>query len=197
MMIERSSLKTLIEILNSNSIVWGVGGSYLLQLYDLYSEPNDLDLWVQPSDMPRIRKIFCDYHEIITHICLPKELHFKMLYQSTEVDFVACFITKPNQHRFEFQIKPSNIRTIQLGENLTIPCTFLEDWYIIYRLLGRNDKAELIWSFFSKKKIEIDRMALEQAITSQKNNLPKYLRRDIPKLVEAATQYSMFDNDIL
>lgn len=194
-MVNQATLKLLINELNSHNIIWGVGGSYLLQLYELYSDPNDLDLWVQPCDMCRIREIFKQYTEVETHIPLPKELHFKMVYIDIEVDFVACFITKPNQHQFTYKIAPNNIRTIVLKNGIEIPCTFLEDWYIIYRLLKRDDKANLIRTVFKKKKMPLDEKAVKCAIENNENTLPVKLHKDAFDLIDTATQLSLFDND--
>jgi len=192
-MIKPSTLKLLIDMLNDNGITWGVGGSFLLQVHELYSEPNDLDLWVQPSDIPRVRNIFHGYDEIKTNIQLPEEMRFKMLFHDMEVDFVSCFMTKPNRNKFVYQIKPCNIRIVKLSYGVDVPCTLLEDWYIIYRLLRRNDKAELIRQVFEKKNIDINKNAIELAVSSKENKLPRYFKRDIPRLVYAARQYSIFD----
>ena len=40
-MIDLSVLKKLSKQLNESNITWGIGGSCLLMLYDLYKEPND------------------------------------------------------------------------------------------------------------------------------------------------------------
>ena len=74
-MIDFAILKELSEQLNHHNITWGIGGSCLLMLYNLYSEPNDLDLWVQPDDMLKVRELFAAYEEIQTDIPLPEELH--------------------------------------------------------------------------------------------------------------------------
>lgn len=57
-MIYTNVLQSVAQELDSYKIVWGVGGSYLLALYNLYSNPNDLDLWVRAEDMPIVKKIF-------------------------------------------------------------------------------------------------------------------------------------------
>lgn len=188
-MIDSAIMKELSKQLNGHNITWGIGGSCLLMLYNLYSEPNDLDLWVQPSDMGKVRALFAEYEEIPTDIPLPKELHYKMLYHNVEVDFVACFIIKPNQHQYRFNICPENIRMITVGD-VQVPCTYLEDWFIIYQLLHKNDKANIIQDYFSKHQIEFNEMAIERAIQYRDVSLPGRIKDDIRVLFLNATQQS-------
>lgn len=191
-MVDHLTLKRISDDLNQNHIVWGVGGSCLLQLYNLYLEPNDLDLWVQPCDMYKIREIFKDYEEIPTEIPVPEEFHYKIKYDNLEVDFIACFITKPNQYKFEYSINPANIKMVVL-DDIKIPCTYLEDWYIIYRLLNRNDKANLIQETFKRQKLELNMQAIEDAINSKQVKIPIRIKTDVYKLIDLATQTSLFE----
>lgn len=188
-MIDFVILKELSEQLNQHNITWGIGGSCLLMLYNLYSEPNDLDLWVQPDDMAKVRELFAAYKEIPTDIPLPEELHYKMLYHDIEVDFVACFIIKPNQYQYRFDICPENIRMISVGD-VQIPCTCLEDWFIIYHLLNKSDKAKIIQDYFSEHQIEFDKSVIERAIQYKNVSLPSRLENDIRLLFFDATQLS-------
>ena len=188
-MIDLTILKDLSRQLNRHKITWGLGGSCLLMLYNLYSAPNDLDLWVQPDDIEKVREIFAEYEEISTDIPLPKELHFKMLFHNVEVDFVACFIIKPNQHQYRFDICPKNIRMITIGD-MQIPCTYLEDWFIIYHLLNRTGKARLIQDYFTEHQVEFDESAIERAVQYKEVSLPSRLDHDINLLVFDATQLS-------
>jgi len=191
-MINYSIFKPLSETLNNYHIIWGIGGSCLLQLYNLYDDPNDLDLWVQPSDMPQVKEIFCGFEELKSNLPLPEEYRFKIKYFDLEVDFIACFMTKPNQHRFEYKIEPNNIKLIDY-EGFKIPCTYLEDWYIIYRLLGRNEKADLIQNVFESKRIAINDTAIEAAISNKLVTIPFRIKKDVYDLVTAATQMKISD----
>ena len=191
-MIDLSVLKKLSKQLNENNITWGIGGSCLLMLYDLYKEPNDLDLWVKPSDMLKVRELFGAYEEIRTDIPLPEELHFKILFCGVEVDFVACFITKPNQYEFKFRICPENIRAIKIGD-IQVPCTYLEDWFIIYCLLRKDDKAKIIQEYFSKRQIEFNETAINRVIQNREITLPDRVKGDIRILLFKATQLSFWE----
>lgn len=192
-MINKIIVKRITEELNTLGIVWGVGGSYLLNIYELIDNPNDLDLWVSPNDMENVRNYFFKCQEIKTDVPLPPELHYKILYDNLEVDFVACFRVKPNQYEFEYNINPQNIKLVKLRDGIELPCTYLEDWYIVYKLLKRDDKAKLIENFFNKNKLKFSADVIQSYLYSDSIKLPKYITSNVQKLVQKATQLSFFD----
>lgn len=166
--------------LNGNDIVWGVGGSFLLKLHELSSVVNDIDLWVRPCDMEKVRNIFRGYEEISSEISLPPELHFKMNYLGTEVDFVAAFIIKPNRCTFEYEISPNSIELRSYEDTGEIPLTCLEDWYFIYKLLKKNAKAERIEEFLLEHQFDIGRIRSE----ALSQRIPKYIKRDARRMIK-------------
>lgn len=192
-MISKSILNNLVNDLKAHNIVWGIGGSYLLQLYNLYDNPNDLDLWVNPDDMFKVKKIFNNCEEIKTDINLPPQFHYKIKYYDAEIDFVACFITKPNKNEFKYNIVPDNIHYMQTDDGLKVPCTYLEDWYVIYKLLKREDKAKIIKDFFSKNKREFSEKIIETSLSNPQNVIPKGLQIDVNDFMFSILQISLLD----
>ena len=134
-------------------------------------------------------KIFNNYEQIKTDIYLPEEYHYKIKYYDVEVEFVACFIVKPNKE-FEYYIKPKFIKEYKLENGTTIPCTMLLDWYIIYRLLKRDDKADLIKKFFLNNNIEFNNIEFNFLTRFHESKVPIQLREDVGKFLE--TYYSKF-----
>ncbi|MBQ3427157.1 MAG: hypothetical protein IJH37_08450 [Clostridia bacterium] len=192
-MVNKSTLSKLADELKSHGIIWGIGGSYLLQIYNLYDNPNDLDLWIHPQDMGKVKQIFGCHEKIETRINLPEQYHLKIKYYDAEVDFVACFIIKPNQNQFIYNITHNNIRKIQMDDGVKVPCTYLEDWYIIYKLLKREDKAQIIKDFFIKHKKRFDLKAIEESLNNPENRIPKGIRIDANDFIFSIRQVSIFD----
>lgn len=192
-MINSSRLNELVKILNENKIVWGIGGSYLLYVYGLYDNPNDLDIWIEPSDMQMVKKLFCEYEEIETNIQLPKEFHLKIKYFEIEVDFVSCFIVTPNKYKFSYYISPETIKYIKLKNGQPIPCTLLEDWYIIYKLLHRESKAKIIEKVFAEKRIPLSNKMMQSSLSRLDNTIQKRVIKDANKLIGDSVQYSIWD----
>lgn len=177
-MINPKTLDRLVQILEDYHITCGVGGSYLLQLYDLYDEPDDVDFWVSPSDISKVKEIFQEYEQIQERIQLPEEYHIKIRFYDIKVDFVACFIVKPNQNEYHYYISPDNVSMVDLHNGRQLPCTSLEDWYIVYKLLRRDDKANIIERYV---KPMFGNTMLEKILGNKDNKLPPIVIKSVNK----------------
>ena len=198
-MTSKEVLIQLSQILKNNDIVWGIGGSYLLYLHDLYDSPHDIDLWVHEDCMPKVKELFSEFREIKTHIPVPVEMHYKIEYYGIEVEFIAGFFTKPNQYHFSYRINEKNIEEIQIDTDETVPCTYLEEWYIVYKLLNRNDKAKIIKDYFNKYETKysdrLDRIKeiVEASLHNSVNKVPNRVIEDVYSLISSLDQLSIFD----
>lgn len=194
-MINKQILDSLVSILKENNVRCGIGGSFLLQIYGLYGDddPKDVDFWVYPDDMPVVRRIFCDYPQISEKLQLPEKYHYKICFKGIYVDFVACFIVKPNKNEFLYNIQPDSIEWIKLDNGREIPCTSLEDWYVVYKLLNRKNKAEIIGNYL-KRKDRINSVTdkkLNQVLRNPGNKLPKKIKDDIDELTWESMQITL------
>lgn len=192
-MINSITLNSLVDILKKNQIRCGIGGSYLLQIHELCNDPNDVDFWVAPEDIRKVRNIFSHYEEIIEKIQLPPKFHFKMRYLDIDVDFVACFVVKPNKNEYVYNIMPENIETVDMKDGSKLPCTSLEDWYIVYKLLRREEKAKLIKKYIYQKDASKANERLEVLIDNKSNKLPKRVTKDVKDLIWKSMQYELND----
>ncbi len=192
-MINYGTLNSLVDILKKNQIRCGIGGSYLLQIHELYSNPDDVDFWVAPEDIGKVRGIFSHYEEIVERIQLPPKFHFKMRYLDIDVDFVACFIVKPNKNEFVYNIMPENIEIVDMEDGSKLPCTSLEDWYIVYKLLRREEKAKLIKKYIYQKDANRVNERLELLIDNKENKLPKRVTKDVKDLIWDNMQLNLDD----
>lgn len=194
-MINNQVLDSLVKILKKNKVRCGIGGSFLLQLYNLYDDPQDIDFWVYPDDLSIVKEIFCDYPQIEEKLQLPEEYHLKICYEGVFVDFVACFIVQPNKNKYQYNLCPESIEWIDLDNGVEIPCTSLEDWYIVYKLLNRNNKADIIKSYLeSKNRIESDTyIKLNRALKDDNNKLPQKMKKDIRAFEQERRQITIYD----
>lgn len=190
-MVNSNTLNKLVQILDSNGIICGIGGSYLLQLYDLYDEPEDVDFWISPDDILKVKEIFSTYKEIHEKIQLPEKYHFKMIFEDIKVDFVACFFVKPNQNEFWYNISSDNVKMYHMANGKQLPCTSLEDWYIVYKLLNREDKASIIEKYI---KPGFDNGILEKILYNKNNKLPVKMKKSINKVMWENSQRKLMIN---
>ena len=192
-MVNVKTLAAAVDILKENHIKCGIGGSYLLQLYHLCDEPNDVDFWVDPDDIQKVRNLFQEFEEIAEKIQLPPEYHYKIRYHDIEIDFVASFITRPNRNKYQYNIKPESIEIITTPEGLNLPCTSLEDWYVVYKLLHREKKAAIIENYIYKRDITKTNERLNMSIMDKENLLPKRVIKDVETLVWKNMQLNFKD----
>lgn len=190
-MINYGTLNSLVDILKKNHIKCGIGGSYLLQIYQLCNNPSDVDFWVAPEDIHKVRNLFSHYQEIVERIQLPSKFHFKMRYFDIDVDFVACFIVKPNKNEYVYNIMPENIEIVDMEDGSKLPCTLLEDWYIVYKLLRREEKAKLIKKYIYQKDASRANERLELLIDNKDNRLPKRITKEVKDLIWHNMQLSL------
>jgi hypothetical protein len=196
-MINRSTVIKLSEELSEHKIVWGIGGSCLLQIYNLNKDPVDLDLWAQPSSMQRIKELFKDYEKIKSDIPLPDEYHYKIKYHDIEVDFVSCFMYKPNQYHQELFIRPDHIKMVAIENGIEVPCTYLEDWFIIYSFLKRYDKADLIRSYFIENKIPFSEKVMRETLSNESNKISRKTFKRVSDIIWSAVPISISDEAVL
>lgn len=185
------SSEVLIRItntLNEHNIVWGVGGSYLLFLHGIYNNPQDIDIWVNIDDIDKIRQIFKEYQEIVVSLQLPSKYHFKMNYEGVEVDFVSFFYVVPNQKEFKYYVSPNRIKQISIDGEHSIPCLYLEEWFIIYKVLNREKKASLIEQYFRSDFKRLNQEILEECLTDN-TSVQARIKNDVKRLVEEKEQY--------
>lgn len=189
-MINQVTLNRLIQVLMNHNITCGVGGSYLLQLYGLYDDPDDVDFWILPEDIKKVKDLFNEYEEIKEKkIQLPAEYRFKMLYDDIKVDFVACFMVKPNKHQYVYNILPDNVKIVETEGGYRVPCTSLEDWYIVYKLLKKEKKAQLIEKYIA---VSFGNEILEKVLESGNNILPLNLTKNINETMWKNSQQRLF-----
>lgn len=181
-MINPTILRDVSRILTENKITWAIGGSYLLYIHGLYESPNDIDIWVSENDFKKLRIIFSGYEEIKEKIHLPEEFHFKIFYEKCAVDFVAYFSVNPNQKEYDYFVNPSRIQIKQFNGDLNLPCLYLEEWYIIYDLLNKEEKLKIIENYLLDSPEIINEKIFDQCLST--NSLPERIKNDVVFLLD-------------
>ena len=171
------------EYLRDHLLLKG-GTAINLAVFNLPRLSVDIDMDYTPNDTKE---------EIVERIQLPPKFHFKMRYLDIDVDFVACFIVKPNKNEFVYNIMPENIEIVDMEDGSKLPCTSLEDWYIVYKLLRREEKAKLIKKYIYQKDANRVNERLELLIDNKENKLPKRVTKDVKDLIWDNMQLNLDD----
>lgn len=179
-------LKTLSiigERINNNNITWGVGGSLLLNFYNIIDKPNDIDILVDERNAIKL-------NEIMSSIGKPKEaLSFdpfrtksfsRYKINETDIDVMAGFAIQHEEGIYTISLQQESIVTHKKINGVDIPLCSLEDWYILYWLIpNKQEKALLIEGYLRTNGIAYPQL-LEEAL---KQSLPNELKDRVISLL--------------
>ncbi|MFT8314584.1 MAG: nucleotidyltransferase family protein [Clostridium sp.] len=178
------TLSYIGEKLNKGSVLWGVGGSILLNHYRLIDKPNDIDILVDLNDIEKADRILKSIGEKKVwekSNTYSTKYFYEYVVNGFEVDVMAGLSInhKEGMYRYFFDNK-SILQTIKIN-NIDIPLTSLEDWYVIYQLMPNKEiKAGIIENYLLSNEIKRFDL-LERAL---KGNLTSDVRKNIEKMLK-------------
>jgi len=179
----REVLAIIGKEFNDEQILWGVGGSIMLNYYGLAENPRDIDLVIALADVERADTILSKLgrkQDRMPDSLYETEHFLEYVIQGVDVDIMAGLniIHEAGIYSFEFDAQ-SVTKKMTISE-VEIPLTSLEDWYVIYQLLGnREAKVERIETHLLSSRL-VDKDLLERALTG---NLPKYVKSRVETLL--------------
>ena len=160
----KSTLLAIAKKFNDHNIMWGIGGSLMLKNYGIVDKCNDIDLIVDVKDYKMVDKILSDLgiKEPVASKANYGTKHFsKYIVNGVEVDIIAEFIIYHDEGQYEY-IFDNNSICKQSDKGIELPYTKVEDWYILYLLMEREQKAVLIEQYLSDKMV--DNILVERAL---------------------------------
>lgn len=169
------TLGYIAEKFNDYKILWGVGASIVLNHYGLVNKPNDIDILIAEKDIKKVDEILCSLgnkelkQEVDTY---STKFFGEYIVDGVEIDVMARFIINHNCGKYEFEFDTQSITLTKFDNNIKIPLTSLEDWYVIYQLMpGREYKVKMIEDYFLANGVE------------NLNLIKRALRKELPDKV--------------
>jgi hypothetical protein len=168
----------------NNKIIWGVGGSLLLNFHKLIDHPNDIDILVDENDAAH-------FNEIISPMAENKEVKLsnpfcttyfsKYCMNNVDIDIMGGFAIQHNEGVYKLSLKEESIVDHRKINGVEVPLCALEDWYILYCLIpNKQEKVFLIENHFKTNGVKYSRL-LEEAL---KQPLPFEVKDSVIKLLE-------------
>jgi len=143
--------------LNENNIIWGVGASILMYQHGLLSNPHDINLIVDINDIEKADKILKRMGERKTYY---KDTNYSTKYfyeyviNNIDVDVMAGLAINHNSGIFEYNFDCNSVSEFIEINDVSIPFTSLEDWYVIYQLIpGRESKVKMIEDYLLQSRL--------------------------------------------
>lgn len=177
------TLGKIFKIINKEKVLWCVGGSFLLLQYNLVDEARDIDILVNEDDALRLHNLLLPLGEY-TYSPPNKPYLTKHFFHhridDVEVDIIGGFKIKHTCGIYNFHLDDDSISTYKYIDNMKVPLSTLEDWYVLYQLIpNREDKVKLIREHFWKVGIEKPQI-LQKALSKK---LPNIIRSEIEELI--------------
>lgn len=146
-------LKKISQGLNKLNCTWGVGGSVLLNQYNLVEKPKDIDILIDSSDTHKIKSFM---NTIGQPIYLPSKTPFltKDFFgynvDGVIVEFMGDFkIDLGNNKIYEFILDNKAIAHTKTIDDININFTTLEDWIVAYNVMNDpKNRVPLIKNHF-------------------------------------------------
>lgn len=168
------ALLLIAQKLNNENIMWALGGSNVLKKYDLVNSVNDIDIFVSEKDIKKANQILSsigvkidvklDPNYLTTYFYSYKIMKFK-------VDLICDLKIKCEDEVYTYKFDELSITDSNDIAKENIFYTSLEDWYILYRLMGRDDeKVKNLEKYFQLRGIKHPKL-LERALENVPNDL--------------------------
>lgn len=170
-------LKKVAKGLNELNCTWAIGGSVLLNQYNLVDNPNDIDILIDANESYKVRK-FMD--SIGTPINLQSKEPFKTkeffgyMVDNTIIEFMGDFkIALGEDKIYKFILDKESIVNEAIIDEVKVNFTSLEDWFVAYKVM--NDP---------KGRIPIIKQYFKDCGIKYKNLLKRNLSQDLPDYIK-------------
>lgn len=180
-------LKKIADAAAKREIVWGVGASSVLFERGIVGAVNDLDLVTTLEYAPLFNEALSSMGEVLTKDDNPmyKTAFFKAyLIEGLEVDLMAGFTISSEAGDYTYHFDRESIDHIAVFEGTNVPFTSLEDWYVLYQLMGRDAKSKMIEDHFHANGLE------------RPDILNSALRQNLPDKVRQRIEHMFANRDI-
>jgi hypothetical protein len=145
------ALKAIVNRFNAANVTYAIGGSLLLYAHHLVDAFNDIDILIVKDDFDKA-------HAILTDMGIEQptkksdryqtECFKTYLVQGSKVDLMANLVITHHSRTYNHCFDASSIVEYKVVHAIRLPLMSLEDWYVIYLLIEREDKVHLLEDYF-------------------------------------------------
>jgi len=151
------ALATFGEKLNSENVIWGVGGSVMLSFYGLADKPKDIDIVVSLDSIKNAIEILDEIgerKEVKKNSDFSTRHFYKYRVDGADLDVMSGFMLNTKRGIFEYHFDEFSIAERKEVEGVSIPLCALEDWFVLYNLMpGRLERVKAIEEYLIKNGI--------------------------------------------
>lgn len=178
---------TLADIgkkLNEANIVWGVGASLLLNHYGLVDKPNDIDILVHKKDIEKVDALLQSIGQKKIRdrdTTYSTKYFYEYIVNGVDIDVMAGLTINHPEGSYKYVFDTQSISKKYEVNNIAIPLTSLEDWFVLYQLIPkREEKVKLIQEYLMSNGVK-NPFLLNRALDG---NLPTQVRSEITQILQ-------------
>ena len=180
----KSVLSKIGKTLNKNNIMWVVGGSIILNHNDIVCEVNDIDIIIEENDFEKVillLKQFGIKKSVSDKLNFHTKKYVKMNIDGVFIDLMAGFIIEHENGLYNYVFDQDAITSLMNINNILVPIGAIEDWYIIYQVIGGREKKVELLDNYLKNVQDINSKLL---IRTLEQDLPISVIDNINKLLQ-------------
>ncbi len=178
------ALEIIHQQFTAENLHWAIGGSLLLNTHQLHDTVLDIDLIVTIKDVQRAQQLLAKlgHQKPLEPTREPFRTVFYRQYflKDIPVDLMAGLSLQHEAGTFQYPFHENTPIQHRYYHGNTYPFGLLEDWYILYQLLGRVEKVHLIENHFKKWGLTHPR----QLRLLLKENIPPTIKTRVNNLLE-------------
>ncbi|MBR3841048.1 MAG: nucleotidyltransferase family protein [Erysipelotrichales bacterium] len=179
----RNVLKMIAQCFESEHIVYGLGGSGVLVAYDILENMHDIDIVVALEDIEKAKKIM-DIISVLKesgkNCFVATEHNYIYEMNGIKIELMSNIHLKHSQGLYAMPFSKNRVTYRMSVDDMMIPVMSLEDWYVFYQLIQRQDRIDQIEEYFLENGITHG----SYLINAIKANIPRQLKVDIVKMMQ-------------
>lgn len=183
-----NTLSHIAKHINENNISWCIGASLLLNFHGLVDNPQDMDIIVDKFQAEQLTSLLSSLGKVGPKGSLypyATEHFYQYIVEGLSVDIMGGFKILHEKGIYKFILDSQTIVGYKDINNVSIPLSSLEDWFVLYQLMpNREPKVALIEDYLKSKGVT-HRKLLERALIQP---LPEEVEARIIKLLKEACQ---------
>lgn len=142
-----TTLKKIAYAFQRKRLTWGIGGSYLLKHYGLVNNVRDIDIVIAEEDIEGaldILDFFGERRELEQDAKFDTELFVSYVIEGTVIDVMCNIKIIYNDSFYQYKFDKDAIAEEVFIEGQKYPIMHLEDWYVLYYYMGRNERLNVL-----------------------------------------------------
>lgn len=152
---QMSALYKITKLLSENEVLWAIGGSILLRLSQVTQEADRIDVIISPEEIAKVDALLTPLGEKHTRVPSPHyatRFFCEYTIDGQQVHVMSGLTLHYKGFLYAYPFEKTSIVSMLPLEDIFVPCTALEDWYVLYQMMPwREERVKALEMYFRSK----------------------------------------------